>query len=109
MHVLSMCLTLAPLLDKFPATDMDAVLAWERLVALIAPYYPKGGSGRRILPSRRAFRHHAGLQSPVRGGLNMRTQARCSEQSGYREVDGLFNAPPWQTLLSDRLQTGRRW
>jgi transposase, IS5 family len=36
--------------------EMDAVIPWAKLVALIEPYYPKAGSGRPPLPLERMLR-----------------------------------------------------
>ena len=38
--------------------EMDAVVPWARLVALIQPYYPKGESGRKPMPLERMLRIH---------------------------------------------------
>lgn len=37
-------------------TEMDAVIPWGRLEALIAPYYPTAGRGRRPMPLRTMLR-----------------------------------------------------
>jgi IS5 family transposase len=37
---------------------MDVVVPWVRLMALIEPYYPKGGSGRKPMPLERMLRIH---------------------------------------------------
>jgi len=41
--------------ERFLA-EMNAVVPWERLLALIAPYYPKGASGRPPMPLERMLR-----------------------------------------------------
>ncbi|MHB8247577.1 MAG: IS5 family transposase [Acidithiobacillus sp.] len=38
--------------------EMDRVVPWSRLVALIEPHYPKGGSGRKPMPLERMLRIH---------------------------------------------------
>ncbi len=38
--------------------EMDKIVPWERLIALIAPYYPKAGNGRPPLPLERMLRIH---------------------------------------------------
>lgn len=38
--------------------EMDAVVPWKRLTALIEPYYPKPGNGRPPLPLERMLRIH---------------------------------------------------
>ena len=38
--------------------EMDAVVPWARLVALIEPHYPRGGSGRKPMPLERMLRIH---------------------------------------------------
>ncbi len=38
--------------------EMDAVVPWARLVALIEPHYPHGGSGRKPMPLERMLRIH---------------------------------------------------
>ncbi|AEK56782.1 MAG: IS5 family transposase [Acidithiobacillus caldus] len=43
--------------ERFLA-EMDAVVPWARLVALIEPHYPKGGSGRKPMPLERMLRIH---------------------------------------------------
>ena len=37
-------------------TEMNAVIPWGRLEALIAPYYPTAGRGRRPMPLRTMLR-----------------------------------------------------
>jgi len=39
-------------------SEMEAVVPWARLVALIAPHYPKAGNGRPPLPLERMLRIH---------------------------------------------------
>ncbi len=41
--------------ERFLA-EMDAVVPWARLTALIEPHYPKGGSGRPPMPLQRMLR-----------------------------------------------------
>ncbi|WP_455737604.1 transposase, partial [Acidithiobacillus caldus] len=43
--------------ERFLA-EMDAVVPWARLVALIEPHYPKGGRGRQPMPLERMLRIH---------------------------------------------------
>ena len=43
--------------ERFLA-EMDAVIPWARLVPLIEPYYPRGGSGRKPMPLERMLRIH---------------------------------------------------
>ncbi|MHB1532743.1 IS5 family transposase [Acidithiobacillus sp.] len=43
--------------ERFLA-EMDAVVPWARLVALIEPHYPRGGSGRKPMPLERMLRIH---------------------------------------------------
>ena len=43
--------------EKFLA-EMDAVVPWARLVALIGPHYPRGGRGRQPMPVERMLRIH---------------------------------------------------
>ncbi|AIA54442.1 transposase [Acidithiobacillus caldus] len=43
--------------ERFLA-QMDTVVRWARLVALIEPHYPKGGSGREPMPLERMLRIH---------------------------------------------------
>ena len=38
--------------------EMEVVVPWERLVALIAPYYPQGDRGRKPMPLERMLRIH---------------------------------------------------
>jgi transposase, IS5 family len=38
--------------------EMDQVVPWSRLVALIEPYYPKPGNGRRPIPLETMLRIH---------------------------------------------------
>ncbi len=38
--------------------EMETVVPWKRLVALIAPHYPKPGNGRPPLPLERMLRIH---------------------------------------------------
>ena len=38
--------------------EMDKIVPWRRLIALIAPYYPKPGNGRPPLPLERMLRIH---------------------------------------------------
>lgn len=39
-------------------TEMDAVVPWARLVAVIEPFYPKGGNGRPPMPLETMLRIH---------------------------------------------------
>ena len=41
--------------ERFLA-EMNTVMPWARLTALIEPYYPKAGSGRPPLPLERMLR-----------------------------------------------------
>ena len=41
--------------ERFLA-EMDKVIPWSRLLALIAPHYPKGGRGRPVMPLERMLR-----------------------------------------------------
>ena len=43
--------------ERFLA-EMDAVVPWARLVALIEPHYPRGGRGRKPMPLERMLRIH---------------------------------------------------
>lgn len=43
--------------ERFLA-EMDAVVPWARLVALIEPHYPRGGKGRKPMPLERMLRIH---------------------------------------------------
>ncbi|MBU2762881.1 IS5 family transposase [Acidithiobacillus caldus] len=43
--------------ERFLA-EMDVVVPWERLVALIEPHYPRGGRGRQPMPLERMLRIH---------------------------------------------------
>ncbi len=43
--------------ERFLA-EMDAVVPWARLVALIEPHYPRGGRGRKPMPLERMPRIH---------------------------------------------------
>lgn len=38
--------------------EMDTVVPWARLIALIGPHYSRGGSGRRPIPLERMLRIH---------------------------------------------------
>lgn len=38
--------------------EMERVVPWARLVALIEPHYPKGGGGRKPMPLERMLRIH---------------------------------------------------
>ena len=55
--------------ERFLA-EMDAVIPWVRLLALIAPHYPKAGGGRRPYPLATMLRIHClqqwyGLSDPA--------------------------------------------
>jgi len=43
--------------ERFLA-EMDVVVPWVRLIALIEPHYPKGGSGHKPMPLERMLRIH---------------------------------------------------
>ncbi len=43
--------------ERFLA-EMDAVVHWAQLLAIIEPYYPRGGSGRKPMPLERMLRIH---------------------------------------------------
>ena len=38
--------------------EMDAIVPWAKLVALIEPHYPKAGNGRPPMPLERMLRIH---------------------------------------------------
>ena len=70
--------------ERFLA-EMDAVVPWARLVALISPHYPQGGSGRKPMPLERMLRIHFLQQwfgySPTRGWKRLSTRFLCCANS----------------------------
>ena len=59
--------------------EMDTVVPWSRLEALIEPFYPKKGNGRPPMPLSTMLRIHFmqqwfGYSDPVRSVANRRVQ-----------------------------------